>query len=168
MKRNAAYWIERLGLEKHPEGGYYKEIYRSSLTIPSAGLPSSFRGERVASTSIYFLLEENQFSALHRIASDEVWHFYGGGCLAIFELTNEGNMRVHRLGNNPDEGESLQVVISAGNWFGAKPDNGSEYALVGCTVAPGFDFDDFELAERDGLITQYPVHGHIIRSLTRG
>jgi len=75
-------------------------------------------------------------------------------------------MRVHRLGNNPDEGESLQVIISAGNWFGAKPDNGSEYALVGCTVAPGFDFDDFEFAKRDTLITQYPVHERIIRSLT--
>ena len=166
MRRNAAYWIERLRLEKHPEGGFYKEIYRSSLKIPATSLPSSFRGDRVASTSIYFLLEENQFSALHRIASDEVWHFYDGDCLAIFELTNEGNMRVHRLGNSPDEGESLQVIISAGNWFGAKPDNGSEYALVGCTVAPGFDFDDFEFAKRDTLITQYPVHERIIRSLT--
>ncbi|MBS1600128.1 MAG: cupin domain-containing protein [Bacteroidetes bacterium] len=167
MRKNAAYWIEHLQLHKHVEGGYFKEYYRSDLLVPQQSLPSSFKGDRSASTSIYFLLERNQFSALHRIAADELWHFYAGDCLIIFELLSDGGIQEHRLGNDPEKGEELQVVIRAGNWFGSMLDNGGEYALVGCTVAPGFDFADFELAERTSLIQQYPQHSDVIRSLTR-
>jgi predicted cupin superfamily sugar epimerase len=166
MKKNAAYWIERLQLNQHIEGGYFRENYRSSITIEQKNLPGNFGGDRSASTSIYFLLEKNQFSALHRIAADELWHFYTGNCLVIYELTNDGSMKAHRLGNDPEKGELFQVLIRAGNWFGAKLENGDGYALTGCTVAPGFDFADFELADRAALLEQYPQHADIIRSLT--
>jgi predicted cupin superfamily sugar epimerase len=167
MKKNAAYWIEHLQLNKHIEGGYYKENYRSQLSIPRTNLPDSFKGNRSASTSIYFLLEKNNFSALHRIAADELWHFYAGDCLLIYEFSKEGAMVMHRLGNNADKGETFQVIIRAGNWFGAILDNGGEYALTGCTVAPGFDFSDFELAQRSLLLDQYPRYAEIISLLTR-
>src|SRR5882724_4485983 len=119
MEKNAAYWIEHLQLNQHIEGGYYKENYRSSLSIRQENLPGSFKGDRSASTSIYFLLEKNNFSALHRIASDELWHFYAGNCLLIYEFLKDGTVEVHRLGNNIDKGEMFQVIIRAGNWFGA-------------------------------------------------
>ena len=167
MEKNAAYWIDALQLNRHIEGGYFKENYRSSLSIAQENLPDIFGGNRSASTAIYFLLEKNQFSALHRIASDELWHFYAGSCLTIYEIAKDGLLKAHRLGNNPEKEESLQVVIPAGNWFGARLENGGDYALTGCTVAPGFDFADFELAERSMLTAQYPQHADIIRALTR-
>jgi len=167
MIKNAAYWIDRLQLNMHIEGGYFRENYKSSISIARENLPASFKGRRSASTSIYFLLEKNQFSAFHRIASDELWHFYTGDCLVIYELTKDGALQEHRLGSNAEKGEMFQVIIKAGNWFGAKLENGGEYALTGCTVAPGFDFEDFELAERSMLIAQYPQHEEIIRSLAK-
>ena len=168
MKKDAAYWIKHLQLTKHPEGGHFKEYYRSSLSITRSALPVSFNGNRSASTAIYFLLEKNEFSALHRIASDELWHFYAGDGLVIYELMTDGSLQLHRLGNDVDSGEVFQVVVRAGSWFGASLDNGGEYALVGCTVAPGFDFEDFELAERSNLTERYPQHREIIKLLTKG
>jgi len=164
---NAAYWIEKLQLIKHAEGGYYSETYRSSLTVNKNQLPESFHGDRNFSTSIYFLLEENEFSAFHRIASDELWHFYAGERLAIYEIETNGNLIEHKLGNNPENGESFQIVIKAGSWFGSRLANSQGYALVGCTVSPGFDFEDFELAEREILIREFPQHEDLIRELTR-
>ena len=164
---NAAYWIEKLQLIKHEEGGYYKEIYRSSLTVNKSQLPESFHGDRNFSTSIYFLLEEKQFSAFHQIASDEQWHFYAGNCLMIYEIEPDGKLTEHKLGNNPENAESFQIAIKAGSWFGSRLANGEGYALVGCTVSPGFDFEDFELAERKTLINEFPQHDDVIRKLTR-
>jgi predicted cupin superfamily sugar epimerase len=164
---NAAYWIEKLQLAKHAEGGYFSEVYRSSLTVNKVNLPDPFHGNRNFSTSIYFLLEGEQFSAFHRIASDELWHFYAGDSLIIFEVEQDGNLIEHKLGNNPENGESFQIVIKAGNWFGSRVGNGNGYSLVGCTVSPGFDFEDFELAERKLLIEQFPQHKDLIRNLTR-
>ncbi|HTQ64934.1 MAG TPA: cupin domain-containing protein [Puia sp.] len=167
MKENAAYWIKKLELTKHVEGGYFKENYRSDLLIAKEHLPESFHGNRPASTSIYFLLEKEQFSALHRIASDEIWHFYVGDCITIYEFKEDGHLTEHHLGNDPEKNESFQVLINAGSWFGAKLKNGGEYALVGCTVAPGFDFAEFEMAERSFLLQLYPAHTNLIMSLTR-
>ncbi len=167
MKHNAAYWVSRLQLNAHIEGGYYREIYRSALSIKKENLPGTFHGDRSASTSIYFLLERGKFSAFHRIASDEVWHFYAGDCLLIYELMQDGSIKEHRLGNNPENGESFQLVIKGGNWFASKVSDEGEYALAGCTVAPGFDFADFEMAARSTLLKQYPQHTDIIISLTR-
>lgn len=163
----AAYWIDRLQLTAHVEGGAFREIYRSPLTLPKQALPSVFAGDRSVATSIYFLLEQGQFSAFHRIAADEGWHFYFGDSLEIFEITPAGELKTHRMGSNWEKGERFHTVIPAGSWFASAPAPGSEYALVGCTVAPGFDFADFELAAGEELAARYPAHAALIKRLTR-
>jgi len=167
MRPNAAYWIEKLQLVSHIEGGAYREVYRSTLTISRSCLPVLFQGDRNVSTGIYFLLEQGQFSAFHRIASDECWHFYFGDPLLIYEITHAGKLVTHRLGSNVENGESFQTMVMAGSWFASVPAEGSEYALVGCTVSPGFDFAEFELANVDSLSRQFPDHAALIRKLTR-
>jgi uncharacterized protein len=167
MRPNAAYWIEKLNLTQHIEGGAFREVYRSSLTIPRGSLPVFFQGDRNVATSIYFLLGKGEFSAFHRIASDECWHFYFGDPLLIYEIGHTGGLTLHRLGNDPEKGESFHTVIRAGSWFASVPAEGSDYSLVGCTVSPGFDFAEFELADRQVLTQQYPEHGELIRGLTR-
>jgi len=164
---DAAYWIDKLRLTPHVEGGAFREVYRSELVIPRRSLPVLFQGDRSASTHIYFLLLNGQFSAFHRIASDEVWHFYSGDPLLVYEITHSGRLVTHRLGGDPEKGDSFVAVVRAGNWFGSTLADGGEYALAGCTVAPGFDFADFELAERETVMAQYPEHGELIRRLTR-
>lgn len=156
----ASKWIRRLELQRHPEGGWYRETYRSDATIETA------RGTRAVSTAIYYLLERGDFSALHRIRSDESWHHYAGGALEIVELRDAGAL-VHRLGSDPDRDESPQVVLPAGAWFGARPAEDCAYALVGCTVAPGFDFADFEMGERAALEAAHPQAAAWIAELTR-
>jgi uncharacterized protein len=168
MRPAANYWIEKLQLTSHIEGGSFCEVYRSPVTVSKNNLPSAFNGDRNFSTSIYFLLEKKQFSAFHKIASDELWHFYSGDTLIIYEIDAlTGNLTEHRLGNNPEHNENFQTVIKAGNWFASCVANESEYALVGCTVSPGFDFEDFELAQREQLIKKYPQHADLITALTR-
>jgi len=167
LRPNAAYWIEKLDLTRHVEGGAFREVYRSELTISQKALPVFFQGNRNISTSIYFLLASGQFSAFHRIASDELWHFYYGDALLIYEIEHSGGLTVHRLGSNIEKGENFQTVVKAGSWFASVPADGSEYALVGCTVAPGFDFAEFELADRATLAKQYPQHATLIGTLTR-
>jgi predicted cupin superfamily sugar epimerase len=167
MRPNAAYWLDKLQLTRHVEGGAFREVYRSELVIPRKSLPLFFQGDRAASTHIYFLLAEGQFSAFHRIAADEHWHFYFGDPLIVYEINHNGQLLTHRLGNDPFREESLHTVIKAGSWFASAPAEGSEYALVGCTVAPGFDFADFELADRETLAGQYPEHAALIKRLTR-
>jgi predicted cupin superfamily sugar epimerase len=158
------YWINHLNLQPHPEGGFFKETYRSSEKISS--LPERFEGTRNFSTAIYFLLRSEDRSVFHRIKSDELWHFYQGSTLSIYVLTDEG-MTIHKLGSNPEQGESLQVVIPANCWFGAKVESLNEFALCGCTVAPGFDFQDFEMADRNELLKKYPGYEKEIIQLTR-
>lgn len=156
-------WIMRLGLQKHPEGGWYRETYRSSAVVPVAGLPAGFGGDRAASTAIYYLLARNQSSRFHRIKSDEVWHLYDGGPLLIHCISPGGEYMSLRLGKG--EGQPQQVV-PAGTWFAAEPGEGADYALAGCTVAPGFDFADFELGRRSELIRLFPRHHELIARLT--
>jgi uncharacterized protein len=166
VKRTADYWISRLNLSTHIEGGAFREIYRSPVMVPRPALPLSFSGDRSFCTSIYFLLKRNQFSAFHKIKSDEIWHFYYGDALIVYEIDVTGQLLVHKLGNDPDKGESFQCVISAGNWFAARLAPGGDYALVGCTVSPGFDFADFELATQNELLRLFPEHEEMIRELT--
>jgi predicted cupin superfamily sugar epimerase len=164
----ASYWIEKYNLLPHPEGGYYAETYRASESILQNALPARFAGDRAFSTGIYFLLESHNFSAFHRIQADEMWHFYAGDALEVFVIDEKsGKLNVIRLGNDPDNGETFQAVVPAGAWFGSRPASGSAYALVGCTVAPGFDFADFEMAEREALSGLYPQHAGLIGELTR-
>ncbi|HEY1038842.1 MAG TPA: cupin domain-containing protein [Bacteroidia bacterium] len=164
--KSAAYYIQKLGLIKHIEGGAYKETYRSDITIPRQVLNKQFHGDRNASTAIYFLLEYGQFSALHRIASDEVWHFYDGDPLFVYEICIDGKLITHKLGRDTEQGEAFQCVVKAGSWFGSRCQTAGGFSLVGCTVAPGFDFADFELAERNTLQSSFPQHSKIITELT--
>ena len=163
----ASYWVEKYNLLPHPEGGYYSETYRAGESIRKESLPDRFTGNRSFSTGIYFLLEAGQFSAFHRIKSDEMWHFYAGDALEIFVLNPEtGNPDVILLGSDPENGETFQAVVPAGSWFGSRPASGSSYALVGCTVAPGFDFEDFEMAEKEALISEFPKYSGLIQEMT--
>lgn len=165
----ASSFIDAFHMLPHPEGGYYAETYRAGETIAQGALPARFGGDRPFSTAIYFLLENQNRSALHRIQSDEVWHFYAGGPLLIYVIEpTAGTLSVIRLGNRPDRGEVFQAVVPAGSWFGAKPlgePNAPYFSLVGCTVAPGFDFADFVLADSDELLAQFPQHKAVIELL---
>ncbi len=163
----AQYWIEKLKLANHLEGGAFREIYRAALMLPQTALAEAHKADRNAMTSIYYLLQQGDFSALHRIASDEVWHFYDGAPLSIFEIEPTGVLTEHLLGKDLDKGQSPVVIISAGSWFGSRVKEGGGFTLCGCSVAPGFDFQDFELADRGALIAQYPQHAGIISELTR-
>jgi uncharacterized protein len=167
LSTDAQYWINHLALSPHPEGGYYRATYKSDLTIARSALPSSYQGDRSASTAIYFLLDEGNFSAFHRIASDEVWHFYAGSSLVVYVIDPEGNYSELHLGSGSDEGEVFQAVVKAGCWFASRVKDSAKFALVGCTVAPGFDFADFELATRSELMAAYPQHQKLIEELTR-
>lgn len=159
------YWINHLNLQAHPEGGFYKETYRSKEIIATCGLPSRFEGTRNFSTAIYFLLRSQDRSVFHRIKSDELWHFYDGNALLIYILTDDG-LIIKKLGNNLHQGESLQIVVPANCWFAARVEQKETYALCGCTVSPGFDFIDFEMADRSELLTHYPAFEKEIIELT--
>lgn len=164
---NAKYWIDALHLVRHPEGGYFRETYRSPEMISRRHLPARFSGDRAFATAIYFLLQGTDFSALHRIAQDEVWHFYEGSSMTVFVIAPDGELSTIRLGRAVDAGELLQAMVPAGCYFGARLSDPHSYALVGCTVAPGFDFADFELANRKDLAARYPQHKALIEQLTR-
>ncbi len=156
-----------LNLARHPEGGWYRETYRSAEVLPANQFPERFGGERCLGTAIYFLLEQGDFSTLHRIKSDEIWHFYAGASLTVHVITGNGEHSTLKLGRDMAAGETFQAVVPAGCWFGAEVSGPGPYSLVGCTVAPGFDFADFELGERDELLRSYPAHEEVIRRLTR-
>jgi uncharacterized protein len=165
---SAAFYVAAYQMQPHPEGGYYAETYRATETIARADLPDRFSGDRVFGTAIYFLLESHHVSMLHRIDADEVWHFYAGGPLDVFMIDPAtGVLRTVRLGQQPDLGHVFQAVVPAGWWFGSAPAAGSPYSLVGCTVAPGFDFGGFELADQQTLLAQFPRHETVIKQLTR-
>ncbi len=167
MTKPAEYWVEKLRMEKHPEGGWFKEVYRSGEIIPHETLPPTFSGPRNFSTSIFFLLKGEQFSGFHKILSDELWHFYSGSSLNIYQIDREGYLKEHHLGLNMDAGEQPQLVIDKETWFASrlKEPLTDNYALVGCTVSPGFDFNDFELANAEHLKQQFPNHTKIIEEL---
>jgi len=160
-------WIEWLELRRHPEGGWFRETYRSEETIARAALPPRFAGDRAFSTAIYFLLEGKDFSALHRINQDEIWHFYDGSSLTVHVIDFDGSYSALRVGRDLEAGDLPQAVVKAGCLFGATVNDSKSYALCGCTVAPGFDFADFTMPSRDELLRQYPHRGSIIEKLTR-
>jgi predicted cupin superfamily sugar epimerase len=158
--------IAQLELAKHPEGGWYRETYRSKEVILGSALPVRFTGDRSVSTAIYFLLQTGEISALHRIKSDEIWHFYAGEPLTVHVITPGGEYCALKLGTNIADGETFQCFVPAGCWFGAEV-FGDGYSLVGCTVAPGFDFYDFEMGSRDALCKEFPEQTEIILRLTK-
>ncbi|KNC50034.1 uncharacterized protein AMSG_05794 [Thecamonas trahens ATCC 50062] len=155
--------VEKLGMQAHPEGGFFVETYRADEEVAGGALPARFSATpRAFSTAILFLIPAGHVSALHRIAQDEVWHFYAGSPLVVEVLTDgeDGpSSSALLLGSDLFAGQAVQGVVKAGAWFGAHladEDAGPEaYALVGCTVAPGFDFADFELAKADEMVAKF-------------
>jgi uncharacterized protein len=153
--------IQKLQLQHHPEGGFYKETYRSDEILTTTG-----GLVRNVSTAIYFLLENEDKSHFHRIKSDEAWFFHQGESIEIVIL-HDGKLQTIDLGNNIEKGEVPQTIVPANVWFASKIKHGSGYALVSCTVAPGFDFADFELARRSDLISEFPKYRSAIEEFTR-
>jgi predicted cupin superfamily sugar epimerase len=154
--------IQSLDLAPHPEGGFFRETYRAPLVL--SGLPHG--GPRAAHTAIYFLLPAGAFSALHRVASDEVWHHYEGDPIDLHLIDDHGLHTRIALGRDFAIGERPQHVVPAGIWQAAVP-RGDRYALAGCTVAPGFDFADFTMPSRSELLAQFPQHAELVTRLTR-
>ena len=167
MHPKAKEYISKLQLEQHPEGGYFKEIYRCGELFSAEHLPGRYNKDRSFSTSIYFMLEGNQVSLFHKLKSDEVWHFYDGTAIIVYIITEDGEFTEQHLGNNIDKGESFQIIIPKGSWFGAELKDELSFGLIGCTVSPGFDFEDFELGSRKYLLKLYPKYSEIIKKLTK-
>jgi predicted cupin superfamily sugar epimerase len=166
--RDAGYWIEKLQLEVHPEGGYFRQSYKADMVVARAALPAGFAGDRAVSTAIYFLLEGENFSVFHRLRADEVWHFYAGEPLVVHVIEPEGKYSRILLGRDLEAGQVLQAVVRAGCWFASHVADWNSFAVVGCTVAPGFEFEDFEMGKRGELAARYPQHEELIERLTRG
>ena len=164
---NVAELINHLHLQPHPEGGFYKEVYRSEGTIEASCLPPPFDGQRNYCTAIYYLLQKGDFSAFHRIKSDELWHFYAGGTMLLHLLDAATGYQCLSLGNTPANGAPFQALMPAGVWFAAEPAAGTEFTLAGCTVSPGFDFRDFELANKENLALRFPEQRELIGRLCR-
>ena len=167
MQIKVADFVQQFDLQPHPEGGYFKETYRSPEILDGSALPNRFGSSRSIATAIYFLLEKNNFSAFHRIKSDECWHFYTGDSLLIHVLNVEGEYQLIKLGADILKGEVFQAVVPAGAWFASETNDNGLYSFVGCTVAPGFDFADFELASAEQLTADFPTQEQLIKRLCR-
>jgi predicted cupin superfamily sugar epimerase len=159
--QNAPYWIKHLQLQPHPEGGYYKEVFRSEIEVTDN---DSFKLKK-AYTSIYYLLEGNDYSGFHRLASDELWYFHKGASLVVHVIDENGDHLPLELSDATSG--SLSVVVKAGLWFAAEVPSGIGFTLVSCAVAPGFDFSEFEMADKSTLVGLYPQHKDLINKLCR-
>ncbi len=158
MEKNE--WINRLELQVHPEGGYYREIYKSTHIIPS----SSGDQQRASSTSIYYLLDSETKSFCHKLKSDEIWYYHVGAPVTLYLIDEQGNWSIRVCG--PGEGEELSVLIPKNTWFGARVMQSNSFVLVSCMVSPGFEFSDLEMADRNELITMFPQHKEAIIKYT--
>lgn len=166
MNKEAEKIVKALNLTKHPEGGYFSEVYRSDETLEK-DLHERFSGIHSLYTSIYFLLYENDFSAFHVLKSDEIWNFYKGTTLDIHIISPDGSLSTISLGNNIESSEYFQYCIKAGQYFAAEVRDKSSYSLVGCTVSPGFEYSDFELCRKESLIEKFPHHKELIERLSK-
>lgn len=167
MKPTAAQVAAELKLQPHPEGGYFKEVYRSDEELASESLPARYNEAKRFSTSIYYLITADTFSAMHRLKSDETLHYYSGDTALVFMIHPDGRAEEILMGNNILHAERPQIVVPRQVWFGIKVVETGEYTLTGTTVAPGFEFSDFEMGKRESLIRQYPEHAEKIRLFTR-
>ncbi|WP_434304007.1 cupin domain-containing protein [Clostridium botulinum] len=164
--KDANYFIEKLDMTAHPEGGYYKESFISAENITDSDLTTTFDDKRILWTSIYFLLRNGEVSNFHRLKSDEMWYYHSGSPLTIYMITPEGELITEQLGLDIEKGEKPQVLVPKNYIFGSAMNN-KGYALVGCMVSPGFEFRDFELFERNTLLNLYPKYKETIEKLTR-
>ena len=159
--------IKTLNLMPHPEGGYYKETYRSQGEITGNQLPSIYKGKRNLSTSIYFLLTADNFSAFHKIHQDEIWYFHLGSPIELHTITESGTHKEYVIGTDIINGQLPQLIVHGNQWFAAKISKGGGFALVSCSVTPGFDFADFKMATRGELLLAFPQHKNLITDFTR-
>lgn len=160
--------IAALGLQPHPvEGGWFRETYRSSDTIDPDQFSPPYPGPRSVGTAIYYLLTSGTFSAMHRLPGDEIFHFYGGDPVEMFLIRDDGTSEIHFLGANVLNGEHPQVVVPGGVWQGSSVTPAGKWALLGTTMAPGFDYADYETGRRDDLVARFPQHRDRIEALTR-
>lgn len=167
QEKDADFFIRNLHLQPHPEGGWFRETYRAAENIAAIALPLRFTGDRQFSTAIYYLLQRGDYSAFHRIRSDECWHWYAGGALLIHVIEENGNYYCIKLGNRISNGEVFQFVVPAMAWFASEPAPDSSFVLTGCTVAPGFDFSDFEMADQYKMQQAFPQYKDILSRLCR-
>lgn len=159
--------VRRFDLKPHPEGGFYRELYRSGMVVEHPNVPSGERAQRSVGTFIYYLLANGQISAFHRVkCSDEIWHLYAGGPLELHLIDGEGTYRVVTLRSGLEGGEPV-AIVPAGWWQAARLAEDTRWAFGGCTVAPGFDFADFEMPGADELLARFPRHASAIRALAR-
>jgi hypothetical protein len=165
--KDAACWIEKLDMQKHPEGGWFKECYRSEEMIKAAALPLRFREDHCFATAIYFLLEQEEFSAFHRINQDETWHHYAGAPVRLHLISPVGDYSTRIVGSDPQADIFPQYTVRAGWLFAAEVEGNGPYTLAGCTVAPGFLFSDFEMPGRAELLAAYPQHEAAVVRLSR-
>ena len=167
MQKKIADLIDHFKLEAHPEGGYFKETYRSDGLISAENPDWEFSSERNFSTCIYFLLTSDTFSAFHRIKQDEIWHFYQGSPIRLYLIAQNGSTKEVIIGSDFEQGQLPQFVVPKGVYFAAEVVEQNSFALSGCTVAPGFDFADFELPSRKALLELFPEHRALISRFTR-
>jgi predicted cupin superfamily sugar epimerase len=159
--------IEALQLQPHPEGGFYKEIYRAGESLAASALPERYGAQRSIATAIYYLLTPGTFSTMHRVRSDEVFHFYLGDAVEQLRLFPDGHSEIIMLGSDIMQGQQIQSVVSHGVWQGARVRNGGRFALLGATVSPGFDFADYEEGTAAELCASFPSRKELISALTR-
>jgi uncharacterized protein len=164
--KTAEYWIEKLNLHKHPEGGYFNETYRNNENLSADLLPERYKSERCFSTLIYFLLKGEDLSHFHKLKSDEIWHFYTGSRIIVHIINEQGVYSSISLGSDIEKGEVFHYVIQKNSWFGAEVSDKTSFCLIGCTVTPGFDFNDFELGEKQELLSKFPQHKEIIERMS--
>jgi predicted cupin superfamily sugar epimerase len=168
MTLTAEQVIELLRLEPLPvEGGFYRETYRAAESVDANALPERYTSPRAYGGAIFYLLHGDHFSALHRLLTDEVYHFYLGQPVEMLLLYPDGHDEVLRLGPDLAAGERAQVMAPRGVWQGSRLASGDGFALMGTTMAPAYDPADFELGDRNELIARYPQRADLIRALTR-
>lgn len=155
------YWIQHLDLKPHPEGGFFKEVYRSTIGVSKDELPVGYKSARRLSTSIYYLLRSGDISRMHRLKSDELWYYHFGSSLKVIYIDHEGKKHTKILGNNPEKAEYFHILIPAGNIFAAEVIDPDSYSLISCVVSPGFEYEDFELFSKDDLLQAYPKHADL-------
>lgn len=165
MKENTAeYWIQNLGLEAHPEGGFFKSTYDSKTLLSDNDVVGEGKTRRLY-TSIYFLLRSEDISHFHRLKSDELWYYHGGSSLTVHVIDGDGEYKEYKLGLKLKKGEVPQLLVPKNSIFGSSVMEEGTFSLVGCMVSPGFDFEDFELFTQDDLLEIYPQHEQIIKKL---
>ena len=164
-QQDPQYYISKLGLEPHPEGGYFKRNFESQEQITDQELTVDFEGKRMLYTSIYFLLTSNDVSHFHRLQSDELWYYHAGSPLSVHMIDENGEYTEHKLGLDLENGEVPQVLVPKNTIFGSSVKDRETFSLVGCMVSPGFEYQDFELFTQEELLLKYPEHKEIIMKI---